>query len=321
MPECLSFVVPCHNEAASIPELAQRCRDAAQTVGCSHEIIIVDDGSRDDTREVTLAEHAADPRVRLVSFSRNFGKEAAMLAGLEAARSDLIVLMDGDLQHPPSLVPRMVDRMRETGADQVAARRTRDGDPRMRTWMSRAYYRFVNGLVDVDLVDGVGDFRVMSRQVVDAIISMPEQNRFSKGLFSWVGFHTEYIDYQNVSREAGASSWSTRKLINYAIDSVLSFNSAPLRMVFAMGMVCVGLGVIYLIILILNWVRAGVQMPGYITTIAAIIGLGGMQLVSIGVLGEYVGRIYLEVKRRPHYIVATTTDDEPPAELTAETAS
>lgn len=308
MSDCLSFVVPCHNEAASIPELVARCRDAARELGCTHDIVIVDDGSSDNTREVTLAQHAQDAGVRFISFSRNFGKEAAMLAGLEASRGDMVVLMDGDLQHPPTLVPQMVRKMRETGADQVAARRTRTGDPKFRTWLSRSYYKLVNSLVDVELTDGVGDFRVMSRPVVDAIISMPESNRFSKGLYSWVGFHTEVIDYDNVSREAGTSSWSVAKLFNYAIDGVLSFNSAPLRLMFAVGMGCVGVGIIYLIVLIINWARAGVEMPGYITTIAAIIGLGGIQLISLGILGEYVGRIYLEVKRRPHYIVAKSTD-------------
>ena len=228
-----------------------------------------------------------------------------MLAGLDYSSGQRVVIMDGDLQHPPSLIPEMLKKMDEEDANQVIARRDRTEDPAMRTGLSRLYYRFVNSMMDVRLADGAGDFRVLSRRAVRAILSMPDAQRFSKGLFSWIGFPTAEITYRNVQREGGETSWSTRKLFNYAIDSVLSFNSRPLRAVIWLGGEVFTLGVLYFIYLFISWLVHGVSAPGYITTIAAIIAFGGVQLASIGIVGEYVGRIYTEVKRRPHYIVAT----------------
>ena len=195
--------------------------------------------------------------------------------------------------------------MDEEDADQVIVRRDRTGDPAVRTALSRLYYRFVNSMMDVQLADGAGDFRMLTRRAVGAILSMPEAQRFSKGLFYWTELPTAEITYRNVRREGGESSWSTRKLFNYAIDSVLSFNSRPLRAVIWLGGGVFTLGVLYFIYLFVSWMISGVSAPGYITTIAAIIAFGGVQLASIGIVGEYVGRIYTEVKRRPHYIVAT----------------
>lgn len=299
----LSLVVPCYREEANLIDL-HAAIEAALGNAIDWEFILVDDGSPDGTLQVARDLATQDGRVKVIGFSRNFGKEAAMLAGLEYSNGQRVVIMDGDLQHPPSLIPQMLKKMDEEDVDQVIARRDRTGDPAMRTGLSRLYYRFVNSMMDVELADGAGDFRVLSRRAVRAILSMPEAQRFSKGIFSWIGFPTAEITYQNVQREGGETSWSTRKLFNYAIDSVLSFNSRPLRAVIWLGGVVFALGVVYFIYLFISWLINGVSAPGYITTIAAIIAFGGVQLASIGIIGEYVGRIYTEVKRRPHYIVS-----------------
>ena len=299
----LSLVVPCYREEANLIDL-HAAVEAALGHDNEWELVLVDDGSPDKTLQVAKDLAEQDRRVKVIGFSRNFGKEAAMLAGLEYSSGQRVVVMDGDLQHPPSLIPEMLKKMDEEDADQVIARRNRTGDSAVRTGLSRLYYRFVNSMINVQLADGAGDLRVLSRRAVRAILSMPETQRFSKGLFSWIGFPTAEITYQNVQREGGESSWSTRKLFNYAIDSVLSFNSRPLRAVIWLGGGVFSLGVLYFIYLFVSWLINGVSAPGYITTIAAIIGFGGVQLASIGIVGEYVGRIYTEVKRRPHYIVS-----------------
>lgn len=232
-----------------------------------------------------------------------------MLAGLSYATGDAVVIMDADLQHPPDLLMQML-QWHEKGYDQVIARRTRDGDSFGRTVMSRLYYRLVNSLVDVDMEDGVGDFRLLSRRAVDALLKMREYNRFSKGLFSWIGFPTVTVDYRNVARQGGGESkWSFRRLLNYGIDGVISFNNAPLRLAVYLGAAVTSLSFLYVVFLVVAAVVHGVTAPGYVTMIAAICGMGGLQLMFLGVIGEYVGRIYYETKRRPHFLVAETEPD------------
>ena len=300
----LSVVVPCHNEESVLDILVERVFEVIHEPGLDLELILVDDGSRDRTAEKMKQHHAADPRVRYITFSRNFGKEAAMLAGLAYSRGDAVVIMDADLQHPPELVLEML-RLHREGYDQVVARRTREGDPKFRTALSRLYYRLVNSLVDVAMEDGVGDFRLLSRRAVDALLALGETNRFSKGLFSWIGFPRATLDYRNQARQGGGESkWSIRRLLNYGIDGIMSFNNAPLRVALYLGMAVTALAALYVIVLLVNAAVRGVEVPGYITQITAIIGLGGIQLLFLGVIGEYVGRIYYEVKRRPHFIVS-----------------
>lgn len=300
----LSVVVPCHNEESVLDALVTEVFAALTAADVEVELVLVNDGSRDRTLEMMREHHARDPRVKFISFSRNFGKEAAMFAGLSYARGDAVVIMDADLQHPPALVNEMIGHFRE-GFDQVVARRTRDGDPAMRTAMSRLYYRIVNKVVDVPMEDGVGDFRLLSRRAVDALVAMRESNRFSKGLFSWVGFPRYTIDYRNQERHGGGTSkWSFRRLLNYGIDGIISFNDAPLRAAVYLGIATTVLAFAYVIYLVVAALVVGVDVPGYVTTIAAVMGLGGIQLVFLGVIGEYVGRIYYEVKRRPPYIVS-----------------
>ncbi|MFP5416520.1 MAG: glycosyltransferase family 2 protein [Actinomycetes bacterium] len=300
----LSIVVPCHNEESVLDALVTEVFEAITAPDVDIELILVNDGSRDRTLEMMREHHARDPRVRFVSFSRNFGKEAAMFAGLSYAKGDAVVIMDADLQHPPTLVNEMIELHRQ-GYDQVVARRTRDGDPALRTAFSRLYYRLVNKLVDVPMEDGVGDFRLLSRRAVDALVAMRESNRFSKGLFSWIGFPRATIDYKNQERQGGGvSKWSMRRLFNYGIDGIMSFNNAPLRAAVFIGIGVTLLSLAYVVYLLVGWAMGGVDEPGYITLITAILGVGGLQLLFLGVIGEYVGRIYNEVKRRPPFIVS-----------------
>ncbi|MDO5701277.1 MAG: glycosyltransferase family 2 protein [Bowdeniella nasicola] len=300
----VSIVVPCHNEAATLPELIRQVGHALHGRNYRWQLIAVDDGSSDTTAEVLRELSATNPHVKSLIFSRNFGKEPAMLAGLTYARGDYVVIMDGDLQHPPSLIPKMLDQIVQTDVDQVIAKRNRTGDSWYRTQLSRIYYRLVNNLVErIELTDGAGDFRVLSRRAVDTLLSMDERSRFSKGLFSWIGFPTSVIEYENEQRRGGESSWTLRSLFNYALDGVMSFNAKPLRLVATLGGIVVALALCYLAYLIVVWFFQGVAAPGYITLIAAVIGFSGIQLLALGALGEYVGRIYQEVKQRPHYVV------------------
>lgn len=303
----LSVVVPCYDEAPSLNPLYDEVMTVASTLAAGLELILVDDGSRDATYDVARRLALKDPRVRVIAFSRNFGKEAAMLAGLRAARGDAVVLMDADLQHPPALLARLVEVYLQ-GHDQVVARRTRTGDWVGRRLTARAYYRVVNRLANVPLQDGVGDFRIMSRAVVDALLRLNEANRFSKGLFSWVGFDTASVEYENVRRRDGRSRWAPRALVDYGVDGLVAFNSRPLRVGIWLGLTALLLSVGYVLWLLVRYLRVGVEMPGYLTTIAVIVGLGGVQLIFLGIIGEYIGRIYVEVKSRPHYIVRSQID-------------
>lgn len=301
----VSIVVPCFNENEVIGTFHTALLAALEPTRQTFEICYVDDGSADGTRRQLSELAAADPRVRYTSFSRNFGKEAAMLAGLRMSRGDAVVLMDADLQHPPELVPRMLELHRH-GYDQVVAQRDRTGEGALRTALSRAYYRLVRRCMDVQVVDGAGDFRLLSRHAVDSVLSLPESNRFSKGIFSWIGFDTASFTYRNVQRAAGTSKWGGRNLLNYGIDGLLSFNSRPLRLAIHTGLWLFLSALVYALWIIANVALNGVDAPGYTTLMTGIVALSGIQLATLGVIGEYVGRIYHETKRRPHYVVRET---------------
>ncbi|MGW2959723.1 glycosyltransferase family 2 protein [Streptomyces sp. NPDC001220] len=304
----ISIVAPCYNEEDVIErfhEQVQKIANELLPLGHDMEFVYVDDGSRDRTLSLLSQIADGDSRVRYVSFSRNFGKEAALLAGLKHATGDAVIVMDADLQHPPSLIKRMVE-LRGEGYDQVIAKRTRQGDRFTRTFTARLYYRLINRLVDVELVDGVGDFRLMSRRVVDAIVDLTEYNRFSKGLFAWVGFPSTTFEYENAVREHGSSSWSFRSLLNYGLDGLLSFNNRPLRAALYLGMTLLALAGVYTAWIVGGAMINGVQTPGYVTIITAVTALAGVQMIMLGVIGEYTGRIYYEVKGRPHFLVKAT---------------
>ncbi|MFG2880888.1 glycosyltransferase family 2 protein [Streptomyces sp. NPDC048297] len=304
----ISIVAPCYNEEAVLARFHTEVQKAAEDLlrlGHAMEFVYVDDGSRDRTLDILQRLADTDARVRYVSFSRNFGKEAALLAGLRNASGDAVVVMDADLQHPPELIERMV-RLHGTGHDQVIAKRTRTGDGLARTLAARLYYRLVNRLVDVELVDGVGDFRLMSRRVVDAVLNLSEYNRFSKGLFAWVGFPSTTFGYENAARGAGRSSWSLRGLLEYGLDGLLSFNNRPLRAALWLGVSLLLCASLYTAWIVGAAMADGVRTPGYVTIITAVTALAGVQMVMLGVIGEYTGRIYYEVKRRPHFLVQAT---------------
>ncbi|MEE1755912.1 glycosyltransferase family 2 protein [Streptomyces sp. SP18CS02] len=301
----ISIVVPCFNEEEIIGRFHAHVTAELSRSGTEFELVYVDDGSHDRTLPLLEEMAAADSRTRYVSFSRNFGKEAAMLAGLQHADGDAVVIMDADLQHPPELVHRMIQLYGE-GYDQVIARRTRKGDRVTRTLTARAYYRLINRLVDVELVDGVGDFRLLSRRTVDAVLELTEYNRFSKGLFAWVGFRTTTFAYENAAREQGRSKWTFGKLLNYGLDGLLSFNDKPLRAALYVGLLLVCVAGAYAAWIVGVALVHGVDTPGYVTLLVTVTALAGVQMVMLGLIGEYVGRIYYEVKRRPHFLVKAT---------------
>ncbi|MGW1107454.1 glycosyltransferase [Streptomyces sp. NPDC002540] len=318
----VSVVVPCFNEDEVIDTFHRALISVLEPTRRTFEICYVDDGSSDRTRIRIGSLATADRRVRYTSFSRNFGKEAAMLAGLRMSRGDAVVLMDADLQHPPELLPRMLE-LRRRGYDQVVARRDRTGEGALRTVLSAAYYRAMGRCMDVEVVDGEGDFRLLSRNAVDAVLALPETNRFSKGIFSWIGFDTVSFTYQNTQRAAGRSKWGGRRLLNYGIDGLISFNSRPLRLAIHAGLALALAALGYALWIITEVALHGVGVPGYTTLLTAVVALGGIQLATLGIIGEYVGRIYYEVKRRPHYVVRET-DESPhvlPVDIPAEVRS
>lgn len=305
----LSIVVPCYNEESVLPMFYEVINNVLQQLNTSYEVVFVNDGSRDKTQNILQMLSEQDYLVKYVSFSKNFGKESAMLAGLSYASGEYVLIMDADLQHPPSLIPAMLAKAEE-GYDQVIAKRDRSGEKFTRSFLTRIYYKLINSLVDVRLENGIGDFRLLSRQAVDALLSLKEYNRFSKGLFSWIGFNEAIIEYENITREEGASKWSFASLLNYGIDGVISFNNKPLRIAIYLGLTVTLLDILYVLYMLVQITIKGIDVPGYFTTIAAILLVGGLQLFFMGIIGEYIGRIYYEVKRRPHYIVAKTANFE-----------
>jgi glycosyltransferase involved in cell wall biosynthesis len=298
-----SFVIPCYNEESMLVQCYQEISAVLTKNQIPYELIFVNDGSSDRTLDILKEICQNDKKVSYLSFSRNFGKEAAMLAGLSYATGEAVVTMDADLQHPPFLIPQMVQAYRD-GYDQVIAKRSRKGERKRRTWLAKLYYRLMNYLVDVELTDGVGDFRLLSRRAVDALLSLQEYTRFSKGLYSWIGFEQYVIEYENVLREKGTSKWTFGKMINYGLDGLISFNDRPLRLAIYMGMLVTTMDILYIAYIFMQIILFGIAVPGYFTIIASVGFLGGIQLISIGVIGEYIGRIYYETKRRPHYIIA-----------------
>ncbi|MEV3875140.1 glycosyltransferase [Streptomyces sp. NPDC049906] len=301
----VSVVVPCFNESEVIESFHTALLSAVEPTREPFEVCYVDDGSSDGTRSLLRAIATTDPRVRYTAFSRNFGKEAALLAGLRMARGRAVVMMDADLQHPPDLLPRMFALHRQ-GFDQVVAQRDRVGEGRVRSTLSHAYYRLVRHCMDVDVVDGSGDFRLLSRRAVESVLSLPESNRFSKGIFSWIGFDTVHFTYHNCERAAGTSKWGSRRLLNYGIDGLISFNSRPLRLAIYTGLWVVLCAVAFALWTVAKVALYGASVPGYATLLTVVVALSGIQLVTLGIIGEYVGRIHHEAKKRPHYVVRET---------------
>jgi len=304
----ISCIIPCYNEEASLPyfydEIMKTVKNMKLGGTLEFEIIFVNDGSKDRTLEILRQLAQKDGQVHYISFSRNFGKESAIYAGLEASTGDYIVVMDADLQHPPESLPVMYDVIINEGYDCVAYRRiSREGEPPIRSFFARMFYKIINKISDTEIVDGATDFRMMSRQMVDAILSMKEYNRFSKGIFSWVGFRIKWLEYVNIERVAGETKWSFWKLLKYSFEGITGFSTAPLAAASLGGVLCCIVSFLWLASIVIKTLLFGEPVAGFPTLACMMLLLGGIQLLCIGILGQYLAKTYLEVKRRPIYIV------------------
>lgn len=300
----LSIVVPCYNEQETVELYYDAAVKVLKTMEMDYEIIFVNDGSRDNTLEKLMNLYHAHPgEVKVIDFSRNFGKEGALLAGLKAAKGDYVTVMDADLQDPPEMLPKMFEVMEKNGDDVVGSRRvTRAGEPKIRSFFARSFYKIINRYIEVEIVDGARDFRLMKRRVVDAILSLKEYNRFSKGLFVWVGFKCEYLEYENIERVAGETKWSFWGLFRYALDGIIEFTNAPLHFAFWTGSGLTGIMVIELIVLLIR-ALTGAAVSSAAVILSCVLFLGGLILLCVGILGEYLAKTYGEVKGRPNYII------------------
>jgi polyisoprenyl-phosphate glycosyltransferase len=317
----LSVIVPVLNEERNVPLIVARLTAVLETCVASHEILFVDDGSTDGTRAAIAAIAAADARVRAVSFSRNFGKEVALAAGLDEARGAAAVMIDADLQHPPETIPAFVAKWRE-GFDMVYGRRIdRSTDGKTYSRLAGRFYRLFERLGEMPLPEGAGDFRLVSRRVIEALKKMPERARFSKGLYAWVGFRQTGVPYEVAKRAHGETKWNYRKLFRFAFDGLTSFSTAPLRMATWTGLAISAFAFLYAFSIIVETLVLGRSVPGFPSLIVSVMFFSGIQLIFLGVIGEYVGRIFAEVKERPLYIVAERIGGEaerPPSPLAGE---
>ena len=311
--EKISVVVSCYNEEKALPlfyEEMERVRKKDFEGIVEFEYIFVNDGSKDNTLKIIKELNQKDPKVRYISFSRNFGKEAAMYAGLEAAEGDYVTLMDADLQDPPALLKQMYDAIKNEGYDSVGTRRvTRKGEPPIRSFFARLFYKIINKMSNIEMVDGARDYRLMKRQVVDSIISLKEYNRYSKGLFSFVGFDTKWIEYENVERVAGETKWSFWKLFKYALEGITAFSTTPLIFSSIVGLIFCLVAFIAIIFIIVKTLVYGDPTAGWPSMACIIVFVSGIQLFTIGIIGQYLSKTYLEVKKRPIYIIKETEKD------------
>lgn len=307
----ISCIVPCYNEEAALPFFLKEIKKVADNMSATYyldvELIFVNDGSKDHTLQILRDAAMRDSRIHYISFSRNFGKEAAMYAGFQNCTGDYAAVMDADMQDPPTLLPTMYETLRNGEYDSVATRReNRDGEPPIRSFFARKFYKIINRISDADVVDGARDFRLMNRKMVDAICSMGEYNRFSKGIFGWVGFRTYWLPYKNVERVAGETKWSFWKLFKYAMDGIINFSQVPLSIASWFGVIMTGISAIMFILLVAKKLIIGDPVDGWTSIICVIILIGGIQLFCLGIMGQYIAKTYMESKKRPHYIVAET---------------
>ena len=309
--EKITIITPCYNEEAALPAFYREITAVLSGLPLDYELLLVNDGSKDRTLEIMRDLAGKDPHVQYLSFSRNFGKEAAMYAGFCNTKGDYVAVMDADLQDPPALLPEMLEKIRTGEYDSVATRRTdRRGEPPVRSWFARRFYRIINKISDADIVDGARDFRLMRREMVDAIVSMGEYNRFSKGIFGWIGFRTCWMSYENVDRVAGETKWSFWKLTKYAIDGIINFSQAPLNIASWFGLFMTAFSFVMLILIVVRKLAFGDKVAGWPSLACIIIFIGGIQLFCLGVIGQYIAKIYMETKKRPHYIIAETNLDD-----------
>lgn len=312
--KCLSCIIPCYNEEAALPYFLQEIRKVADNMSTTFqldfEILFINDGSRDKTLQILRQAAHEDKRIRYISFARNFGKEAAMYAGFQNCTGDYAAVMDADMQDPPSLLPEMYQALQSGEYDSVATRRvTRKGEPPIRSFFARCFYKLINRISDADIVDGARDFRLMTRQMVDAILSMTEYNRFSKGIFGWVGFRTKWLPYENVERVAGETKWSFWKLFLYSLEGITAFSTAPLAIASIAGILLCIVALLFVCVVLVKTLAFGDAVGGWPSMMCVILFLGGVQLFCMGILGQYLAKTYLETKKRPIYIVQETNED------------
>lgn len=308
----ISLIVPCYNEEECLnifDETLHKVIEKMETY--QFEVLYIDDGSKDKT--LRIIENLAEKReyVRYISFSRNFGKEAAMYAGLCNATGDYVAIMDADLQDPPELLGDMIGILEQCEYDSVATRRVnRKGEPRVRSFFAKMFYKLINKISDADIVDGARDYRLMKKEMVDVIVEMGEQNRFSKGIFGWIGFKTYWYPFQNVERVAGKTKWNFWKLLKYSLDGIINFSQSPLHMAAYFGVGCTGISLLSIIFIVVRRLIYGDPVAGWASNMCVILLLGGIQLFCIGIVGEYIAKSYVEIKKRPHYIVRECSDDK-----------
>jgi len=308
----ISVIVPCYNEEEALPIFYDEVTKvmSGSLPGYDYELLLVNDGSSDGTLDVMRRLSGSDAHVKYLSFSRNFGKEAGMYAGLSNADGDLVAVMDADMQDPPALLPAMVEIMDAEGCDCVATRRAdREGEPPVRSWFAKMFYKLINRISEVEIVDGARDFRLMKRPMVDALVRMGEYNRFSKGLFAWVGFRTHWLSYKNVERVAGKTKWSFWSLFKYAVEGIMNFSQAPLLITSWGGIFMTLFAMLMVVFLVLRKLIFGDPVQGWASLACIIVFVAGLQLFCIGILGQYLAKTYMETKHRPQYIIAESNKD------------
>ena len=305
----ISIVVPCYNEEESMPLFYEEIVKVAKKMQkkAEFEIIFINDGSKDRTLEIARELNEKDKMVRYISFSRNFGKEAGMLAGLEASVGDYVAIMDVDLQDPPALIEEMFDTLEKEDYDCVATRRvSREGEPKLRSYFAELYYKIINKVSKTEIVNGARDFRLMTRQMVDSILTLKEYNRFSKGIFSWVGFNTKWLEYKNIERVAGKTKWNFWKLFLYSLESIIAFSTVPLAISSILGILLCIIAFIMIIVIVVKTLLIGDPVAGWPSLVCIILLMSGIQLFCMGIMGQYLSKAYLEIKNRPIYIVKET---------------
>ena len=308
--ELLSLIVPCYNEQEALPYFYKEVTKVLGQLDCDCEMLFINDGSKDGTLDVLKGLAEKDKRIKYFSFSRNFGKEAAMFAGFCNASGDYVAVMDADMQDPPSLLPKMLELIHSGEYDSVATRRvSRSGEPVLRSWFARKFYRLINKISDADIVDGARDFRLMKKEMVEAIIAMGENNRFSKGIFGWIGFRTCWLPYENVERVAGKTKWNFWQLFGYGINGIINFSEAPMNLASGFGIVMTAIAFLFLIFIVVRRVVLGDPVAGWASTMCVIIFIGGLQMFCMGIMGQYIAKTYSESKHRPHYIIAESNDE------------
>ncbi len=311
MRSLVSIVVPCYNEEEVLPLFMEKMNEICASYDADSEFIFIDDGSKDGTLKLLRQFHSNDTRVRYISFSRNFGKEAGIYAGLKASKGDFVVLLDADLQHPPEYIPSMLETLRQGEYDSVAMyRKTRKGEAVIRSFFSKGFYKLINKLSKINLVNGATDYRMMTRQVVDTVLELQEYNRFTKGIFNWVGFNTLWIPYENIERIAGKSKWSFWGLAKYSLEGLFAFSTAPLTLASVFGIIFCLIAVIMAAIVVVKTLIWGDPVAGFPTLFCIITFIGGVQLLFMGIQGQYLARMYLETKKRPVYVIKETEHSE-----------